>query len=197
MTTLAPTLSTRYFPRTSAWLKDLILIVSGSLLVALFAQIEIPLKPVPITGQTFAVLLVGAALGSKRGAAALALYLVEGVAGLPFFSGGGSGMGHIVSTTGGQVTLGYTGGYLIGFIIAAYVIGLLAERGLDRTIRTSLIPFLVGTLIIYVCGVLWLAVPLGSLSDAIAGGLLPFLVGDAIKLVAAALALPAAWKIVK
>jgi biotin transport system substrate-specific component len=197
MTTLAPTLSTRYFPRTAAWLKDLVLIVSGSLLVALFAQIEIPLKPVPITGQTFAVLLVGAALGSKRGAAALALYLVEGVAGLPFFSGGGSGMGHIVSTTGGQVTLGYTGGYLIGFIIAAYVIGLLAERGLDRTIRTSLIPFLIGTLIIYVCGVLWLAVPLGSLSDAIAGGLLPFLVGDAIKLVAAALALPAAWKLVK
>jgi biotin transport system substrate-specific component len=188
MTTLAPTLSTRYFPRTATWLRDLVLIVIGSLLVALFAQIEIPLKPVPITGQTFAVLLVGAALGSKRGAAALGLYLIEGIVGLPFFSGGAHGFSYIT---------GATGGYLIGFVVAAYVIGLLAERGLERSVRTSLIPFLVGTVIIYICGVTWLAYVLGSFSDAITYGLLPFLVGDAIKLVAAALALPAAWKLVK
>ena len=188
MTTLAPTLTTRYFPQVSGWLRDLLLIVGGSLLVALFAQIEIPLQPVPITGQTFAVLLVGAALGAKRGAAALAVYLVEGIAGLPFFSGGAHGFSHLT---------GATGGYLIGFIAAAYLIGLLAERGLERSFRTSLIPFLAGTAIIYAFGVSWLAVVLGSLRDAVTLGLLPFLIGDAIKLVAAALALPAAWKLVK
>lgn len=187
MTTLAPTLTTRFFPQTASWLRDLILIVAGSLLVALFARLEIPLQPVPITGQTFAVLLVGAALGSKRGAAALALYLVEGIAGLPFFSGGAHGLG---------IVTGATGGYLIGFVAAAFVIGLLAERGLERSFRTSLIPFLVGTLIIYLFGVTWLAIVLGSLSDAITHGLLKFLVGDAVKLVAAAIALPAAWKLV-
>jgi biotin transport system substrate-specific component len=188
MTTLAPTLSTRFFPRTVEWLRDLLLIVAGSLLVALFARIEIPLQPVPITGQTFAVLLVGAALGAKRGAAALGLYLAEGALGLPFFSGGAAGLSYIT---------GATGGYLAGFVVAAYVVGLLAERGLERSVRTSLIPFLVGTLVIYVFGVAWLAVVLGSLVDAITFGLLPFLLGDAIKLVAAALALPAAWKLVR
>ncbi len=188
MTTLAPTLSTRLFPRTSAWLRDLTLILAGSLLVALFAQIEIPLQPVPITGQTFAVLLVGAALGSRRGAAALTLYLAEGAFGLPFFSGGASGLSHLT---------GATAGYLIGFVMAAYVIGLLAERGLERSVRTSLIPFLAGTVVIYIFGVAWLAVVLGSLSKAVAAGLLPFLVGDAVKLAAAALALPAAWRLVR
>lgn len=188
MTTLAPTLSARLFPRTSGWLRDLALILAGSLLVALFAQIEIPLQPVPITGQTFAVLLVGAALGSRRGAASLALYLAEGALGLPFFSGGASGLSHLT---------GATAGYLAGFVMAAYVIGLLAERGLERNVRTSLIPFLVGTVVIYIFGVAWLAVMLGSLSKAIAAGLLPFLIGDAIKLVAAAMALPAAWRVVK
>lgn len=188
MTTLAPTLSARLFPRTSARLRDLTLILAGSLLVALFAQIEIPLRPVPITGQTFAVLLVGAALGSRRGAASLALYLTEGALGLPFFSGGASGSSHLT---------GATAGYLIGFVMGAFVIGWLAEQGLERSVRTSLIPFLVGTVVIYVFGVTWLAVVLGSLSKAIAAGLLPFLIGDAIKLVAAALALPAAWRLVK
>jgi biotin transport system substrate-specific component len=86
---------------------------------------------------------------------------------------------------------------LVGFVIAAYVIGLLAERGLERNMRTSLIPFLVGTLIIYVCGVSWLTVVLGDLGKALAAGLVPFLIGDAIKLIAAALVLPAAWKFVK
>src|SRR3972149_9325 len=149
MTSLSLTLTHRYFPNVAPWLRDLGLIVSGSLLVALFAQIEIPLQPVPITGQTFAVLLVGAALGSKRGAASLGLYLTEGVLGLPFFSGGAHGVSYIT---------GATGGYLIGFVAAAYVIGLLAERGLERSVRTSLIPFLVGTFIIYVFGVAWLAI---------------------------------------
>ncbi|MFN8411600.1 MAG: biotin transporter BioY [Anaerolineales bacterium] len=149
MTTLAPTLSTRYFPRATNWLRDLTLIVLGSLFIAALAQVEIPLFPVPITGQTFAVLLIGATLGSKRGAASMLLYMVEGAIGLPFFAGGASGLG---------ILTGATAGYLVGFIVAAYVIGLLAERGLERSVRTSFIPFLVGTIIIYVCGVSWLAV---------------------------------------
>ncbi len=188
MMTLAPRLFIRLLPGLSGWLRDMLLITVGSLFVALFAQVEIPLQPVPITGQTFAVLLVAAALGSKRGAVALSLYLVEGLLGLPFFSGGASGLKYIYSATGG---------YLAGFIIAAYVIGLLAERGLERTVRTSLIPFLAGTLVIYVCGVMWLAFVLGSFSQAVTFGVLPFLIGDTLKLIAAAIALPAAWKLVR
>jgi len=190
MTALAPTLSTRYFSRTANWIRDLFLIVAGSLLVAVLAQVEIPLPftPVPITGQTFGVLLIGAALGSKRGAASLTLYLVEGGLGLPFFAGGASGFG---------ILTGATAGYLVGFIVAAFVVGLLAERGLERSVRTSIIPFLVGTVIIYAFGVAWLAVVLGSLGKALTAGLLPFVIGDAIKLVASALVLPAAWKLVK
>ena len=190
MTTLASTIYTRTFPRAASWLRDVILITLGALFVAALAQIEIPLPftPVPITGQTFGVLLVGAALGSKRGAASLASYLAMGTVGLPFFAGGAHGL---------DILLGATGGYLIGFVIAAYIIGLLAERGLERSIRTSIIPFLIGTGFIYVCGVAWLAVFLGNFSKALAAGLFPFLVGDVIKLVAASLTLPAAWKLLR
>ena len=190
MTTLAPTLTTRYLPRAANWLRDILLITVGSLFVAVLAQVVIPLPftPVPITGQTFGVLLVGAALGSNRGAISLALYLAMGAFGLPFFAGGAHGP---------DIIIGATGGYLIGFVIAAYVIGLLAERGLERSVRTSFIPFLVGTVIIYACGVTWLAILLGSLSKSLAAGLLPFLIGDAIKLIAASVALPAAWKLVR
>ncbi|MBI3174285.1 MAG: biotin transporter BioY [Chloroflexi bacterium] len=190
MTTLAPTLYTRSFPRTSSWLRDLSLVALGAALVALLAQVRIPLPftPVPLTGQTFGVLLVAAALGSKRGAASMALYIALGAFGLPIFAGGAAGLSYMT---------GATLGYLIGFVLAAYVVGWLAERGLERSVRTSLLPFLVGTLIIYVCGVAWLTVLLGSLTKALAAGLVPFLIGDAIKLVAAALALPAAWKFVK
>lgn len=188
MTTLAPTLSTRYFPTTSAWLRDLLLVLGGSWLVALLAQVEIPLMPVPITGQTFAVLLVGALLGSKCGAAALVAYIAQGAMGLPFFAGGGSGLATLTGTTAG---------YLVGFIGAAYAVGWLAERGLERSARTSILPFLVGTVIIYACGVAWLSIVLGSFSQALQFGLLPFLVGDLFKMGLAALVLPTAWKFVK
>jgi biotin transport system substrate-specific component len=190
MTTLAPTISLRYFPRTASWLRDLTLIVLGSLFVAVLAQVKIPLSftPVPLTGQTFAVLLVAAALGSKRGAASMAFYIALGAFGLPIFAGGASGVAYLS---------GATLGYLIGFVIAAYVVGLLAERGLERSVRTSVIPFLVGTVIIYACGVSWLAIVLGSFSKALTAGLIPFVIGDVIKLIAASLALPAAWKLVK
>lgn len=188
MTTLAPTLTNLYFPNILPRLRDLFLILAGSWLVALFAQIEIPLQPVPITGQTFAVLLVGAVLGSKRGALALVAYLTQGVLGLPFFAGGASGL---------AILTGATAGYLVGFIGAAYAVGWLAERGLERSVRTSILPFLAGTIIIYVCGVSWLSIVLGSVTQAIEFGMLPFLVGDLAKLVSAALVLPFAWKFIK
>ncbi len=190
MTTLAPTISLRYFPRAASWLRDLTLIVLGSLFVAVLAQVKIPLPftPVPLTGQTFAVLLTAAALGSKRGAASMAFYIALGTFGLPVFAGGASGMSYLS---------GATLGYLVGFVVAAFIVGLLAERGLERNVRTSIIPFLIGTIIIYACGVTWLAIILGSFSKAVTAGLVPFLIGDAIKLIAAALALPAGWTLAK
>ncbi len=188
MTTIAPTLTTRLFPNVSAQVRDVLLVLAGSLLMALCAQIVIPLQPVPITGQTFGVLLIGAALGSKRGAAAMLAYIVEGALGLPFFAGGASGF---------AILTGTTAGYLVGFVVAAYVIGLLAERGLERSMRTSLMPFFVGTVIIYVFGVSWLAIVLGDFGKALALGLAPFVLGDVIKLAVVAIILPLAWKVTR
>ena len=169
MTTLAPTIYIRTFPRVAGWLREITLIMLAALFVAVMAQVKIalPFTPVPLTGQTFAVLLIGAALSSKRGAAAMMLYIALGVFGLPVFAGGATGMAYLS---------GATAGYLAGFVVAAYVIGLLAERGLERSVRTSIIPFLIGTAIIYARGVTWLAVILGSFSKAFAAGLLPFLI---------------------
>ncbi len=190
MTTLAHTLYIRTFPRMANWLRDLTLIMIGSFFVAIFAQVKIPLPftPVPLTGQTFAVLLVAAAFGSKRGAASMALYIALGAFGLPIFAGGASGAAYLS---------GATLGYLIGFILSAYIVGLLAERGFERSVRTSFIPFLAGTAIIYTCGVSWLAFELGSFDKALTAGFIPFLAGDTIKLLAASFALPAAWKLAK
>ena len=188
-TTLAPTLLHRNLPRLDRRIRDSLLIVGGSLFVAGMAQVRIPLPftPVPLTGQTFAVLLVGAVLGSRRGAASLLFYLILGSFGLPFFAGGASGLAYL---------MGPTGGYLVGFVAAASLVGLLAGRGLDRRVPGALLAFLAGEIVIYLFGVAWLSVFLG-IQRAIAVGLVPFLVGDAIKLVAAGLALPAAWKLVK
>ncbi len=188
MNALAPTLSTRHLPAVKPAIRDIALVVLGSLFVAAFAQIAIPLPftPVPITGQTFAVLLMGAALGSKRGAASLGLYTLEGALGLPFFAAGKSGLS------------GPTVGYLLGFIVAAYIIGLLAEKGMDRSFRTSFLPFMIGTVIIYLIGATWLTISLGwSAQDGFAKGVLPFLIGDAIKLLLAGVTLPVAWKLTK
>jgi biotin transport system substrate-specific component len=150
-------------------------------------RIPLPFTPVPITGQTFAVLLVGAALGAGRGAGALMLYLLMGMTGLPVFAGGAAGLFHLT---------GPTGGYLIGFVIAAAAVGRMAEHGWERSFRTSLIPFSLGTLLIYLVGVPWLALYVGP-QAAIQKGLLPFLPGDLIKLLLAALALPSAWRLVQ
>jgi len=167
---------------------DIALILLGSLLVAAFAQLSIPLQPVPITGQTFAVLLVGMALGSRRGALALTAYLAAGIAGLPVFAEAKFGLATVQ---------GPTGGYLLGFIAAAWLVGLLAEKGFDRGLLKTLVAMAIGTAVIYLCGVVWLSPFVGGFAGengALALGMYPFLVGDAIKAVAAVLLLPAAWK---
>lgn len=162
------------------------LAVGFSLLTALAAQIAIPLPftPVPVTGQTFAVLLTGALLGSRTGAAAMAAYLLEGIAGLPVFAGGTSGIGKIV---------GPTGGYLLSFPAAAFAVGFLAERGWDRRLRTAIPAMLVGNAIIYAVGLPWLGLHAAVLppgTTVLAAGLLPFIPGDLYKLFLAAALLP-------
>ncbi len=169
-------------------IRDVMLVVGGSLLLALFARISIPLDftPVPITGQTLGVLLVGAALGSRRGSLSVVLYLVEGGFGLPFFAGGGSGW---------AAFSGPTGGYLLGFVAAAYAVGWMAERGWDKRFWSAAMAMLVGEIVIYVFGVPWLAYFVG-VEKALPLGLYPFILGDAIKLVLAALVLPSTWKLI-
>jgi len=159
------------------------------MLVALSAQIRIdlPFTPVPITGQTFGVLLVGAVLGTYRGVLSLALYLVEGAMGLPVFAGGAAGAHYLV---------GPTGGYLVGFVVAAGITGWLAEREWDRRVWMAALAMLVGNLVIYVFGLPWLARFVGP-QAAVVKGLLPFIPGDILKLLLAASALPSAWKLVE
>jgi biotin transport system substrate-specific component len=186
--TLATTITRNVWARNSA-LVNLALVGMGSLLIALLAQVRImlPFTPVPVTGQTLGVLLIAAALGSRLGAATVALYIAEGALGLPFFAGGGSGVAYI---------LGPTGGYLAGFVAAAFVVGALAEKGFDRRWFTALPAFLAGQGIIYLLGVSWLALYVGW-ERSLAAGLVPFVLGDAIKALAAALALPSAWALVR
>ena len=191
-TTLADYLiPARRTSRSRLLVRDGLLILGFSIFLALCAQLSfhLPFTPVPITLQTLAVLLTGAALGSKRGGLAMILYLVEGAAGLPVFENGTGGLVHL---------LGITGGYLWAFPIAAFVVGLLCERGLDRRILTSAIAMLPGTLIIYAIGGSWLASALRiSFGKALSFGLVPFIPGDLLKLVIAAALLPIAWAIVR
>ena len=171
--------------RTPTLLRHIALIAAGTLIVALTAQIVIPTLPVPFTGQTLGVLAVGAALGFRRGAAALLLYLALGAAGLAVFAEGSSGVAKI---------LGATGGYLVGFVIAAAIVGRLAELGWDRHIGGSLAAMAIGTAVIYAIGVPWLKVTLGiPWETAVAEGMTKFLIWDAAKLILAAGIFPAAW----
>ncbi len=167
-----------------AVLYDLSLALGGSLAVALLAQIAIPLpgSPVPLTGQTLGVLLVGATLGSYRGMLSLLLYLAEGACGLPVFAGGGT-------------FLPATAGYLAGFVACAGCVGFLTERGWDRHFFSTLIAMAFGTLLIFAGGVLWLATSIG-LGAALAQGFLPFLPAALLKITLSGLLLPAAWTLV-
>jgi biotin transport system substrate-specific component len=167
-----------------SWLFDVALIRLFSAFVGLTAQVEIPLLPVPLTLQTLGVLFTGAVLGGRRGALALLLYVAEGAVGLPVFASGASGAAYM---------LGPTGGYLIGFVFAAGVVGLLAERGWDRRLVWTMLAMAVGNLVIYAFGVAWLALVLGDLWNALIQGMLIFIPGDLIKLAIAALALPGGW----
>ncbi|MGA2481437.1 MAG: biotin transporter BioY [Spirochaetia bacterium] len=159
-----------------AWLYDTALVAGFSLVVALSAQVAIPLPftPVPVTLQTLAVLLAGCLLGSGRGALAVLAYIGEGAAGLPVFSGGRGGFVHL---------LGPTGGYLLGFLAAAYIVGFLAERGTLRSWPGTLLTLVLGNVILYIPGVIWLGAYTG-MDKAVQFGFLPFLAGDVLKIAA-------------
>jgi biotin transport system substrate-specific component len=177
-------------PVPSTKVRSAIAIVGFALLTAACAQVSfhLPWTPVPVTGQTFAVLLSGAALGAGRGAASQVLYVALGAIGLPFYA---------EATHGWSVTTGSTAGYLVGFIVAAAVVGRLAERGEDRRPLTSLAAMVMGSAVIYVCGAVWLAHSIHvSAADAVDLGVSPFLIGDAAKAALAGLAFPAAWALV-
>lgn len=174
--------------------RDAIAIVGFALFTALAAQISIPLgfTPVPLTGQTFAVLLAGGVLGSRRGGLSMMLYVALGAIGLPFYADGAGGW---------TAATGATAGYLVGFIVAAFVVGLMAEHGQDRKLSTSIPAFIAGTVIIYTVGAGWLAYDLGLPLTAAGGepsaislGVAPFLVGDMFKALLAGALLPAAWR---
>ncbi|MCW2541901.1 MAG: bioY [Frankiales bacterium] len=168
--------------------RDLSLVAGGAALTGLAAQVSIhtPLSPVPFTLQTLTVLLVGASLGSVRGAVSMLVYLAAGAAGVPWYSNGSHGWG------------GPTFGYVIGFVAAAGVVGYLAERRADRHIVSTALLIVLGNVVVYAFGATWLGVDLQlSVSKAFALGVRPFLVTDTIKIVLAALALPAAWKLTR
>jgi biotin transport system substrate-specific component len=183
--------------RLSARVRHVALVILGALFIALTARLVVPLVPVPITGQTFSVLLVGAALGFRRGLLAVLLYLAIGIVGLPVFAGGASGIGAIVSISGGRLLLGATGGYLIGMVLAAALVGRLAELGWDRRIWSAMLAMLLGNVVIYAFGLPWLSIAVGlDLERTLAFGLWPFVIGDALKLVVAAALLPVGWWLV-
>jgi biotin transport system substrate-specific component len=177
----------RVSERMNTRLRHVALVAIGVLLIAIGAKIAIviPGNPVPITGQTFGVLVAGGALGFRRGIAASAIYVLLGVVGVPFFA---------LGKTGIEVIWGATGGYLIGFVIAAAIVGRLAELGWDRNLVGAIGAMLIANAAIYVVAVPWLAwVTHNDLAWGIANGLTPFIVGDGIKLALAAMAFPAAW----
>jgi biotin transport system substrate-specific component len=204
----------RVSERMSVRVRHAVLIVTGALVVALCAQLEllqtgqaIPVladfriqladSPVPITGQTFGVLVVGTALGMRRGAAALVLYLLLGLA-LPFYAGGASGLDQFGSREEGRIVLGATGGYLVGFVAAAAVTGWLAEKGWDRRYLGAVLAMIMGSAVIYAFGLPWLAAATGgTFEQVVAWGLTPFVILDLAKLLAAAAIFPVSWWFVR
>ena len=159
----------------------LAVVFSALIGVCAHAKIRLGFTPVPITGQTFGVLLAGALLGPRLGTATLVLYLAEGAIGLPVFASGGGVASY---------------GYLVGFVLAACAVGFLAERGWDRRPLTTAAMMAIGSLLIYICGVIWMIPIVGGLSRAICLGVLPFLIGDALKAAAASALLPLGWRLV-
>ena len=192
------TLTTHFVPRSSRRsaiiAREIALVTGFALLTAALAQVRIPLgfTPVPVTGQTLAVLLAGASLGAWRGASSQLLYWLLGMVGLPFYSN---------ATSGWSVATGPTMGYLVGFIVAAAVVGRLAEHHQDRKVLTSIAAMTLGSVIIYAFGATWLAIDLGiplatGETNAIALGVAPFLVGDVIKMCIAGAATASTWRFI-
>ncbi|UFU06661.1 biotin transporter BioY [Ruania halotolerans] len=178
-------------PWAGSRVRDAALVSGAVLLTALLAQVSIPVpgSPVPVTGQTLAVLLVGATMGLHRGVAAMGVYLLLGAVGLPVFADGSAGAAALI---------GPTGGYLAGFLLAAAAMGRLAERGWDRTPLRMLALGVLGQAIVFAVGVPWLAVSVGlGPADAIAAGFTPFIVGGLIKSAVAGMLLPGAWRLVR
>jgi biotin transport system substrate-specific component len=188
-----PTLASSIWPVTESdstarrGLRLVGLALLGTAFVAACAQVQIPWWPVPFTGQTFAVLVLGMVYGARLGAGTLLLYLAVGGLGLPVYA---------ELSSGWAVLTGTTGGYFIGFVLAAGLVGWLAERGWDRSVWLTGLAMLLGNVLIYVPGLLWLGAVVGWDKPILAWGLTPFLLGDAVKLVLAAAVLPYAWKLV-
>ncbi len=195
------TLANRIWPEASSsnLVRNVVLAVVGSLVVAAAAQITVPMWPVPMTLQTLAVLAVGGAYGARLGAATLGLYALEGAVGLPFFAGAKSGL---FDAKLDYLLPANSMGYVLGFIMAAYLVGKLVESGWANTLLKSVVATLAGAVVLYVPGLIWLAiwatttgvVPEGqtAVQAALAWGLLPFLLGDTVKAIIAGLAVPAA-----
>jgi biotin transport system substrate-specific component len=186
----AATLRLALFPR-SGLLTDVLLVLAGTGFVALAAQVsfELPFTPVPITGQTFAVVLVGASLGALLGLASLGLYLFVGALGAPVYAEGEGGW---------AVLTGPTGGYIVGFCCAAALVGWMAQRRWDRRFNSSVAAMLTGNVVIYLFGLPWLAREIGtSFEGTLEAGLYPFVVGDLLKLYLAGALLPSTWKLVE
>jgi biotin transport system substrate-specific component len=170
--------------------RQAILLVLGSLLMWASAKVQVPMWPVPMTMQSFVVLVIGMGYGSRLGAATIGFYLLEGALGLPVFAGTpekGIGLAYM---------MGPTGGYLVGFLLAAGAVGWLAERGWDRTLPLAVIAMIIGTVLLFVPGVAWLAVLIGF-SKAVAAGVTPFLVASVVKLALAAAVMPLAWRAIE
>jgi biotin transport system substrate-specific component len=193
--------------RASSWQRHLLMVSIGALLIIVGARISFYVPPnylVPVTLQTFGVLFAGALLGFRRGLASVVLYLLLGIIGLPVFALSAttgqyqSGLETIINVNAGAITLGPTGGYLIGFLVAAGLVGRLAELGWDRHIGGSIGAMVLGNAVIYLIGVPWLMAAFGmSLERGLQNGFYPFLAGDAVKLAVAAGLLPVGWWIVK
>jgi len=180
-----PTLADRVISRSIA--TDVLLVAGGAAFTGLLAQVMVPLWPVPITGQTLAVLLVGSTLGAVRGVLAMVLYAVLGIVGVPWFSDASSGL---------HVLAGPTGGYIVGFILAAGLTGWLAQRNWDRRVFGAFVSFMAGTGVTFAIGLPWLAASLGlNLEQTLQAGLYPFIIGGVIKALLAAGIIPLAWKL--
>lgn len=189
--TLHPTLADRLWQGDDTFTRSAVLVLAGSLALWASAKLQVPFYPVPITMQTFVVLVLGMAFGWRLGAATVLLYLAQGAVGLPVFAGTperGIGLAYMV---------GPTGGYLLGFVAGAAAVGWLGSRGWDRHFATTLAAMMLGTAIIFAFGLAWLGSLTGWDKAVLVAGLWPFLPGAAFKIALAAVVLPAVWRLTR